>query len=99
MIFEEIKKQKKANLDEHLPLSDRLNCLAEIRQNVAKAQECAQRMLAANNKQINAIEVGDLVLFRVHPVDRGPSDPNNLLCYVVAKRHGLFQLASKLVCS
>ena len=59
-------------------------------------------MLAGNRKQINTIEVGDLVLFRVDSIDRGPVDPTNLLCYITKKiireNNALFQLGSRAGC-
>lgn len=99
-IFEEIKQSEKINLNQvDEPLKNRINNIAEIRESVGVAQEKgAQKMLACNNKQINTIQVGDIVLFRVLPIDRGPADPKNLLCFVIQKKHDLFQLVSRAGC-
>ena len=44
-----------------------------------------------NKKVILDYEVGDLVLLNVPPVDKGPLDSNNLICYKTEKkRDGLF---------
>ena len=49
-----------------------------------------------NKKVILNYEVGDMVLLNVPPVDKGPLDPNNLICYITdKKRDGLFQLGCK----
>jgi hypothetical protein len=54
-------------------------------------------MLKFNKKQINSIKIGYLVLFKVHEVDRGKSNANNLLCYVIKVKteQGVFQFACK----
>lgn len=101
-IFDEIKELENKpidmnEVDEQLQM--RMKSIAEIRETVAVAQEKgAQKMLSGNNKQINTLQVGDIVLFRVLSIDRGPSDATNLLCYILKKKHDLFQLVSRAGC-
>jgi hypothetical protein len=42
-------------------------------------------MLSRNRKAINAINVDDIVLFKVDDVDRGEADPPNIVCVILEK--------------
>ena len=48
-------------------------------------------MLNMNKK----FKVGQLVMLHVPDVDRGPLDPNNLLCYILEIKNQSFRLGSK----
>ena len=55
----------------------------------------AEQMLKKNKKQINSIKVGDHVLLYSDGIDRGASDPENLLCIVLEKKDISFKLGCK----
>ena len=67
---------------------------ARIGCNVGQAKT-AQKMLSMNTKTIESFSVGDLVLVRVPDVDRGPFDPNNLLCFILEIKEQMFRLGSR----
>jgi hypothetical protein len=53
-------------------------------------------MLEKNIREIERVKIGDRVLLRVPDVDRGPLDPNNVVCLVLEERHGLFKLGCQV---
>lgn len=52
-------------------------------------------MLKRNKKEINSYKVFDVALLHCDNVDRGPSDPENIICIIISKRNGLFELGCK----
>ena len=67
---------------------------ARVENNLAQEKQ-AERMLKMGKKQANNFKIGDLVLYSVADVDRGPLDANNLLCYILEDKHNLFKIACK----
>ena len=53
-------------------------------------------MLSANIRNVNKVKVGDKVLLRVPDVDRGPLDPNNVICLILEEKNTLFKLSCKV---
>ena len=53
-------------------------------------------MLSANIRDVNKVKVGDKVLLRVPDVDRGPLDPNNVICLILEEKNTLFKLGCKV---
>ncbi len=53
-------------------------------------------MLKKNIREIERVKIGDRVLLRVPDVDRGPLDPNNVVCLALEERHGLFKLGCQV---
>jgi hypothetical protein len=62
----------------------------EIRNARAQAgfgqEQSSKRMLEKNTREIERVKIGDRVLLRVPDVDRGPLDPNNVVCLVLEER-------------
>ena len=52
-------------------------------------------MLSRNRKAINAINVDDIVLFKVDDVDRGAADPPNIVCVILETNESMFKLGHK----
>jgi hypothetical protein len=51
--------------------------------------------LNRNKKAINALNVDDIVLFKVDDVDRGAADPPNIVCVILEKNESMFKLGHK----
>jgi len=78
-------------------LAERLEQIQESRRVCAIGQEkTAKKMLSANIRSIQKVTIGDKVLLRVPDVDKGPLDPNNLVCIVLEEKNGLFKLACQV---
>jgi hypothetical protein len=67
---------------------------ARVIANVGQDKSC-KKMMQLNKKVIKNVKVGDLVLLSVPDVDRGPLDPSNLVCFVLAESNTLFQLGCR----
>jgi len=53
-------------------------------------------MLATNKKIINSIQINDKVLLYIDGIDRGASDPENILCIVLEKKDIMFKLGCRV---
>jgi hypothetical protein len=52
-------------------------------------------MLNRNKKAINALNVDDIVLYRVDDVDLGAADAQNIVCVILEKNDSMFKLGHK----
>ena len=78
------------------PLTERAANIAASRDQASRGQEkSVEKMLALAKKLKAAFSIGDLVVLKVPDVDRGPFDPNNLLCLIIEAKNGIFRLACR----
>ncbi len=78
------------------PLHRRCKAIASSRDVANKGQKKqANKMLATNKKIINSIQINDKVLLYIDGIDRGASDPENLLCIVLEKKDIMFKLGCR----
>ena len=69
----------------------------KTRERAKKGQEeQIKTMLKRNKKEINSYKINDVVLLRCENVDRGLSDPENIICIITNKKNGLFELGCKV---
>jgi len=59
-------------------------------------EKSSKIMLEKNIREIEKVKIGDRVLLRVPDVDRGPLDPNNIVCLVLEEKHSLFKLGCQV---
>ena len=77
------------------PLCGQGEAIAEEQSRTAKRIKlAADKMLETSKKKVHAFEVGDCVLVPVPKVDRGPSDPPNLISVITDKKNGVYQVGS-----
>ena len=70
--------------------------IGKARETAAIGQQMqAKKMLSANKKVINSIKINDYVLLYIDGIDRGASDPENLLCIVLDKKDIAFKLGCR----
>ncbi len=75
----------------------RCKAIASSRDVANKGQKKqANKMLATNKKIINSIQINDKVLLYIDGIDRGASDPENLLCIVLEKKDIMFKLGCRV---
>ncbi|KAF0702823.1 KRAB-A domain-containing protein 2-like, partial [Aphis craccivora] len=55
----------------------------------------AEKMLQTSHAAVLDFEVNDCVVMAVPKVDRGPTDPPNIICLVVEKKNKLYKLGTK----
>ncbi|RNA07172.1 KRAB-A domain-containing 2 [Brachionus plicatilis] len=78
------------------PIQTREKQIKKARLNAVTGQKkTIKKMLSRNKKVINSFKVGDLVLYHSEDVDRGASDPQNILCVILEKKNELFKLGCR----
>ncbi|XP_008188371.2 uncharacterized protein LOC103310808 [Acyrthosiphon pisum] len=55
----------------------------------------AEKMLQTSHAAVLDLEVNDCVVMAVPKVDKGPTDPPNIICLVVEKKNKLYKLGTK----
>jgi transposase InsO family protein len=74
----------------------RITRTTAIREKANERQETlAKKMTDKTNKYLVPVKIGDNVVFFTDEVDRGITDPPNLLCKIHALKHDNFELASE----
>ena len=59
-------------------------------------ERTSKKMLSANIREIVKCKVGDRVLLRIPDVDRGPLDPNNIICLIKEEKNSIFELCCQV---
>ena len=77
-------------------VNEKVRKIGEVREKaVEKIKDQAQSMLNRNKKAISALNVDDVVLFRVDDVDLGAADAPNIMCIILEKNNNMFKLGHR----
>jgi hypothetical protein len=77
-------------------VNEKVRKIGEVREKaVEKIKDQAQSMLNRNKKAISALNVDDVVLFRVDDVDLGAADAPNIMCIILEKNDNMFKLGHR----
>jgi cytochrome c-type biogenesis protein CcmH/NrfG len=76
-------------------VENRQTRITNYRDYVAEVQRRqADKMVAASNKRYGTVEVGQTVRIPVEPMDRGKTDPRNVLAVVMNNTDGYYTLGT-----